>query len=906
MSQLLSSPTAQRLGMTLLHLLWQGAAVAVIVAFVAALLRPGRARYAGYLAGLAAITACPIVTWFFVHIPRPSPEPATQERATLCATAVPKAAPSHMAETPPIVAPAAPIPASLAADARHSPQPESWTGGAVVMLRATSTYFVGGWAIGVLLLSLRLIIGAAVLRRWRRTALAPPVEIAQRASALRRRLGLPATVGVLASARIRHAVAIGCWRPMVLLPLSLLSELPVDMLEAVIAHELVHIRRLDLWANLFQRIIETLLFYHPAVWWLSHRVRGERELCCDEAAVAATGQRLEYAATLERIAARSLGMAAPALSAEIGGTNRALLNRIRHVLGMSSTRRMWGWPAGMAGMLTILAGVYAMTMRPAARAAQPAARTEAANPRPVEQKAAANRPVTLHGAAALGDIDAITRFIERGDDVNRKTLLRRETPLHLAAKNGHADAVRCLLEHGASVNARDEGGATPLHRATFAGHLRAMEVLRAGGADVSEKGTGCGPPLQWAAQAGRIDAARLLLKHHAELDQKGTDEQTPLMVAVSAGQTEMVKFLLAEGAQVNARAAYGLTPLHAAAYADRAQIARILMEHGADPNLECNGRTVFQIAHSEELRRVLRDEKPAQPPTTRPAAAQLVPLDQNDRVQRAIYQRILLQYQQQLEEAHRAGREALPTSRPADPRGAELQLAAYQARVNQAKIDIARADALYEPKLRELEAQLALAAIRLQQGRRNASAAGEHVAAPERPTTPSIEARLLEEKLRMLLQKQVDLQLQLQAAGREFTSTHPKMVQLGLQLKTVAAEVDSARAELRKEQARQNEQHGLYYISGVPGAGAYRLPGQPVTILRALIAAAFDPQSGGEKYVTLIRAGADGARETLQTIRAGDLLEKREKDLEIRVNDVLIVSDRPPVTATTRPSHPGR
>ncbi len=75
---------------------------------------------------------------------------------------------------------------------------------------------------------------------------------------------------------------------MVLLPAALLTGMPAELLEAVIAHELAHIRRLDLWVNLGQRVVETLLFYHPAVWWLSARVRREREVCCDEAAAGAT------------------------------------------------------------------------------------------------------------------------------------------------------------------------------------------------------------------------------------------------------------------------------------------------------------------------------------------------------------------------------------------------------------------------------------------------------------------------------------------------------------------------------------------------------------------------------------------------------------------------------------------
>jgi len=90
----------------------------------------------------------------------------------------------------------------------------------------------------------------------------------------------------------------------VLLPIALLTQCPAELLEAMIAHELAHIRRHDLWVNLFQRVVETVLFYHPAVWWVSGRMRLERELCCDDLAIRATGRRAEYATASSSCAAR--------------------------------------------------------------------------------------------------------------------------------------------------------------------------------------------------------------------------------------------------------------------------------------------------------------------------------------------------------------------------------------------------------------------------------------------------------------------------------------------------------------------------------------------------------------------------------------------------------------------------
>src|SRR4029078_4981753 len=103
--------------------------------------------------------------------------------------------------------------------------------------------------------------------------------------------------------------------------------------------------------NLLQRIVETVLFYHPAVWWLSRRLRIERELCADDLAVQATGKRLEYAQALEQIAGERLADIRPALAAFLRGENGVrLLQRVRNVLKQSPEERSRLWPAGLAAL----------------------------------------------------------------------------------------------------------------------------------------------------------------------------------------------------------------------------------------------------------------------------------------------------------------------------------------------------------------------------------------------------------------------------------------------------------------------------------------------------------------------------------------------------------------------------
>ena len=143
-----------------------------------------------------------------------------------------------------------------------------------------------GWSacgcIGVLMLATRSLWQWRRLVRIVREATAPPPEWAERLAALRARFGLRRPVRLLCSARAVTPMLIGWLRPIVLLPASMLSGFTPAQIELIIAHELGHVCRWDYVANLFQVVLETVLFYHPAVHWISHDVRNARESCCDE------------------------------------------------------------------------------------------------------------------------------------------------------------------------------------------------------------------------------------------------------------------------------------------------------------------------------------------------------------------------------------------------------------------------------------------------------------------------------------------------------------------------------------------------------------------------------------------------------------------------------------------------
>jgi predicted flap endonuclease-1-like 5' DNA nuclease len=115
---------------------------------------------------------------------------------------------------------------------------------------------------------------------------------------MQRRIGLNRAIRFCECTWLQAPAALGWFRPVVLLPVTALTGLSEDQLQSVIAHELAHIKRLDAFVNVFQVCVDTLLFYHPAVWWLNGRIRAEREHCCDDMAVSLCGNAVEYARAL--------------------------------------------------------------------------------------------------------------------------------------------------------------------------------------------------------------------------------------------------------------------------------------------------------------------------------------------------------------------------------------------------------------------------------------------------------------------------------------------------------------------------------------------------------------------------------------------------------------------------------
>src|SRR5439155_21398489 len=149
---------------------------------------------------------------------------------------------------------------------------------------------------------LRLMGSWIVAAGMRSTQARPaPPEWQTNVGKLASRIGLSRPGRLLVSAVVQVPTVVGWIRPVVLMPIGALTGLPSEQVEALLLHELTHIRRHDYLVNILQGFAEALLFYHPAVWWVSSQIRIERELCCDDAAVSASGDVLTYARALAEL-----------------------------------------------------------------------------------------------------------------------------------------------------------------------------------------------------------------------------------------------------------------------------------------------------------------------------------------------------------------------------------------------------------------------------------------------------------------------------------------------------------------------------------------------------------------------------------------------------------------------------
>ena len=245
--------------------------------------------------------------------------------------------------------------------------------------------FVTLWLLGVLFLALRFSGGMLYLQRlkYRQSRLLPS-PWPERLQALAARAGLRRPLRLLESLRLSTPVVIGHLKPVLLLPVGMVTGLPADQVEALLAHELAHVVRRDYLVNVLQNLVEVLYFFHPGVRWISAAVRQEREHCCDDFAVELCGDPQNYARALARLQVGEMGYPEPGLAA--AGRPRRLLRRIARLLARSRLgatvrpKLAHDFREGFVSALLLMFGLLGMLKL--AAAAAPAAAAAEVKPKP--------------------------------------------------------------------------------------------------------------------------------------------------------------------------------------------------------------------------------------------------------------------------------------------------------------------------------------------------------------------------------------------------------------------------------------------------------------------------------------------------------------------------------------------
>ena len=400
----------------LIHFVWQGCLLAATFALLRRSLARSSAnvRYAAGVFILLLMAACLPATLWLID-PPPTQRSVAAERVSLAGPALSPAGGPDFAQsaggaaidTPPPSAAAttpasAPFAAIVPADEGTGGGQNFWNralgrslGRAAAALASVSSYAAAGYALGLGLMLTRVCVGLSIGRRLRRasTPVGDPVtlDLVRRHAA---RLALRAVPALAWCARVSVPVVVGVLRPMILLPVSLATGLTGRQLEYVLLHELAHIHRYDPLANLLERLIEAMLFFHPAVWWLTRQVSIERENACDDAVLRAGCQGSAYAEALLKVAelcASTSGRAVtPAgLLAATGENPSHLARRIMRLYGADAAPVR---PATPTAALLVLSFAFALIALAAWRS-------------PAVAQAAKKVPERL--AATVGSTDAL-------------------------------------------------------------------------------------------------------------------------------------------------------------------------------------------------------------------------------------------------------------------------------------------------------------------------------------------------------------------------------------------------------------------------------------------------------------------------------------------------------------------
>ena len=339
LNDILTAETCDRLAIVLLHSLWQGAVLALLV-WCALRVLPGqsaRLRYSCCTAGLLGVVLAAFVSWSWL-----APETRISGESPNAQVVAVQDHDLHQSDP-----------------RADEVEPESHEGAGSGSARrgqassdATlmwSSYLVFAWGIGAIAMLFRVGRTARAGGRLVTTHVDVDVErqgeISALIASLCERLKIQHAVRLVVSHDVDSPGVVGILWPTLLIPASMVTGVPVEEWRVILAHELAHIRRHDYLFNLLQMLVEAALFFNPAVWWISRQMRIEREACCDRVAAEIAGQPVDVAKTLLRVAERLQLSASPTPAATMAmsgdGQPGSLFDRVRRLVTPGERPTPW-------------------------------------------------------------------------------------------------------------------------------------------------------------------------------------------------------------------------------------------------------------------------------------------------------------------------------------------------------------------------------------------------------------------------------------------------------------------------------------------------------------------------------------------------------------------------------------
>lgn len=304
-----TDPILRALGWVLAHSLWQGALAALILLLLLPGIKSARNRFLAAYLTLSGIFLAAIGTFFWKYEPNNLVSPLASSEKNSFLTDF--------------------LPGTVVPEITPAEQLGQW-------IDANHTLIVALWLAGLMFFLFRLGSGLWGLHQLRTRKLQlPDSRWPDLLKQLSDRMGIRRSVILLESGLVRAPITLGWLAPLILLPIGMVNRLTIAEVEAVLAHELAHIARRDWFFHLLQAFVESLFYYHPAVWWISGIIHRERENACDDAALALTGNPIAFAKALVQVQE----LATPTLSMALGGKRHSLLERVRRILNQAPVKQ---------------------------------------------------------------------------------------------------------------------------------------------------------------------------------------------------------------------------------------------------------------------------------------------------------------------------------------------------------------------------------------------------------------------------------------------------------------------------------------------------------------------------------------------------------------------------------------